>query len=608
MLGKRQQRLRRRDKLCIEIVRAGLLRRALALGNVALADHFVCGKVVTLGKLGRVRMEAEGIELFGKHGRDVLVAVNDKYMRRLRVEGLDPLDEVVMVGVGGKTLEVDDLCLDGDLLTEKLDLLHAVEQSAAQRAGRLEADEHDRAVRAPEVVLQMVADAAGVAHTGGGNDDLGRRVHVQHLRFLARLNKVEVGEGEHVRAVLDKIERLLVEIAVQIAAEDGRCRPGKGRVDVHREVRRRLDELLVLDLADKVQKLLRAPDGERRDHNVAALAERFVDDLGKLVGIAPHLGVVAVAVGRLHHDVIRLLEELRVADDGLVDIADVTGEDERLVHAVFLQFERDGCRAEQMPRIGKDRAYPLAEVDLFFILAGRDVLEDVQRVLLGVERLNGLAARALALAVFVFRVALLNVGRVEQHDLHQISRHARCEDPAVKAVFHQQRDAAGVVDVRVGDEQNVDAAGGKGEITVVELIAPLLQAAVNEDLLAVDLQTVAGACHAAVSSVKVQFHALVLLRSLDQMKKLFLTFCPPPLGDVSFSYTILYHILPQQQCRVQAMHSASAEFIYSPFILYSKFPFAYRAEGCYTCRRVIMLPRKEVLLYGFFQQNVRLLQ
>jgi len=178
----------------------------------------------------------------------------------------------------------------------------------------------------------------------------------------------------------------------------------------------------------------------------------------------------------------------------------------------------------------------------------------------------------------------------------------------VKAVFHQQRDAAGVVDVRVGDEQNVDAAGGKGEITVVELIAPLLQAAVNEDLLAVDLQTVAGACHAAVSSVKVQFHALVLLRSLDQMKKLFLTFCPPPLGDVSFSYTILYHILPQQQCRVQAMHSASAEFIYSPFILYSKFPFAYRAEGCYTCRRVIMLPRKEVLLYGFFQQNVRLLQ
>ena len=46
----------------------------------------------------------------------------------------------------------------------------------------------------------------------------------------------------------------------------------------------------------------------------------------------------------------------------------------------------------------------------------------------------------------------------------------------------------------------------------------------------------------------------------------------------------------------------ASEFIYNPFILYSKFPFAYRAEGCYTCKRVIMLPRKEVLNMGFFSK------
>ena len=50
------------------------------------------------------------------------------------------------------------------------------------------------------------------------------------------------------------------------------------------------------------------------------------------------------------------------------------------------------------------------------------------------------------------------------------------------------------------------------------------------------------------------------------------------------------------------MPDAAAEFIYNPFILYSKFPFAYRAEGCYTCKRVIMLPRKEVLNMGFFSK------
>ena len=381
---------------------------------------------------------------------------------------------MIVIGVGRQALEVDDFRLDGDLLAEELDLLYAVEQPAAQCAGRLEADEYDRAVRAPEIVLQVMADTARVAHAGGRDDDLGRRVHVEHLRFLARLDQVKVGEGEHVRAVLHKLERLLVEIAVQVAAEYSRRRLGKGRVDVHREVRRRLDELLILDLADKVQKLLRAAHSERRDDDVAALAERFVDDLGKLVGIAPDLGVVAVAVGRLHHDVVGLFEKLRVADNGLVDVADIAGEDDRLVHAVFLQFERDGRRAEQMPRVGEHRAHTLAEVDLFFILAGRHVLEDVQRVLLGVERLNVLAARSLALAVFILRIALLNVGRVEQHDLHQVRRHARCKDAAVKAVFHQQRDTARVVDVRVGDEQNIDIAGSESEITVVELVAALL--------------------------------------------------------------------------------------------------------------------------------------
>ena len=231
---------------------------------------------------------------------------------------------------------------------------------------------------------------------------------------------------------------------------------------------------MILDLADKVQKLLRAAHGERRNHNVAALAERFVDDLGKLVGIAPDLGVVAVAVGRLHHDVVGLFEKLRVADNRLVDVADIAGEDDRLVHAVFFQLKRDGRGTEQMARVGEHRAHTLAEVDLFFILAGRHVLEDVQRVLLGVERIDMLAARALALAVFVLSVALLNVSGVEQHDLHQICCQACRQDAAVEAVFHQQRDTARVVDVRVGDEQNIDIAGSESEITVVELVAALL--------------------------------------------------------------------------------------------------------------------------------------
>ena len=144
------------------------------------------------------------------------------------------------------------------------------------------------------------------------------------------------------------------------------------------------------------------------------------------------------------------------------------------MNAVFLKLERDGRRAEQVSCVGKDRAYALAKFDCFLVLAGCHIFKNVQRVLLSVERLDMLAARALALAVFVLGVALLNVGGVKQHDLHQIRRQARRQDAAVEAVFHQQRDTARVVDVRVGDEQNIDIAGSESEITVVELVAALL--------------------------------------------------------------------------------------------------------------------------------------
>ena len=276
------------------------------------------------------------------------------------------------------------------------------------------------------------------------------------------------------RAVLHQLERGLVQIAVQVAAEHRGRRLGERRVDIDREIGHGLHEPLILDLADEVQKLLRAAHGERRDDDVAALAERFVDDLRQLVGVAPHLGVVAVAVGGLHHHIVRLLQKLRVADDGLVDVADIAGEDERLVHAALVKLERDARAAEQVARVGEHRRHALAQLDRLTVLAGGDELKDVHRVLGSVERLDRFAARALALAVLILGVALLNVSGVEQHDAHEIRRQAGGQDAAREAALDQQRDAARVVDVRVGDEQDVDVAGVEGEHGVVQLVTPLL--------------------------------------------------------------------------------------------------------------------------------------
>ena len=80
--------------------------------------------------------------------------------------------------------------------------------------------------------------------------------------------------------------------------------------------------------AEVVDQLLGPLDGEDRDDDVAARGDRLADHVGQLRRDVAVVLVVAVAVGRFHHDVVGLGEDGRVADDRLVPLADVAGEDE----------------------------------------------------------------------------------------------------------------------------------------------------------------------------------------------------------------------------------------------------------------------------------------
>ena len=115
-------------------------------------------------------------------------------------------------------------------------------------------------------------------------------------------------------------------------------------------------------------------------------------------------------------------------------------------------------------------------------------------------------AGAGGLAVFPLGVGLLDVGGVQEHDVHEVRRQARREDLAVEALLDEHGHPAGVVDVGVGDEDIVDAPRREGELLIADLVPALLQTAVHQDLLAVDLQTVAAAGDALVGAEKAQFH------------------------------------------------------------------------------------------------------
>ena len=438
----------------------------------------------------------------GEHRCHLAVAVYDEHMGGLcRIKVLDPVHQMIVVGVGAEALEVHDLGPHGDVLAKQLHAGRTVQQVPAQRTRGLEAHEHHGAVAPPEVVLQVVADTSGIAHAAGGDDDLGGLVHVQQLGLLHRLRQVQAGEIEHVGAVLHQRQRVLVQIAPQVAAEDGGGLLGQRTVHIHREVPDGRHQPLVLDLPDEVQQLLGAAYGKGRDHHVAALGQRLVDDLCQLIGIAPHLRVVAVAVGGLHQHIIGAVEELGVADDGLIHIADIAGEHHGPRLAALAARQLDAGGAQQMPGVDELRRHVVGDLHLLTVLAGLDILPHLYGVGHGVDGLHLRPAGPLVLAVLILRVLLLDVGGVLQHDVQQLRRQPRGDDAALKPVFDEHGDAPRVVDVGVGHQHHVDAARMERQGGVVDLVPSLLQSAVHQYFLSVDLQTMAAAGNALLFKV-----------------------------------------------------------------------------------------------------------
>ena len=325
------------------------------------------------------------------------------------------------------------------------------------------------------------------------------------------------------------LHRLLVQVAGEVAGEDLGGRPRQGGVHIHLEIRVGIHQALLLDLPDKVQKLLGAAHGEGGDHQVAALGQGLVNDPGQVVGVVGlFLHVMqAVPVGALGDYIVRLGDGLGGADDGLLAVADVAGEHDFFGKALLGEPHLHTGGAQQVARVHKADFDAVGYVQLPAVLAGDNVAQGLFHVLQGVQRLHGRLAGPFALLVFIGGVVLLDLGGVPQHDGQQLGGEPGAVDIAREALLHQQGQAAGVVDVGVGDHHVVDVAGDEIKLTVVPLVPALLKAAVHQYLVPVDLHAVAAACDRLGRAEECKFHLKAPLLSMDDM--------------YSFPNAIVYH-------------------------------------------------------------------
>ena len=171
--------------------------------------------------------------------------------------------------------------------------------------------------------------------------------------------------------------------------------------------------------------------------------------------------VVAVAVGRFHHDVIGLIDVGGIADDWPVNLAQIAAEKESARTAVIAHPQFDHRRAENVAGIVKDRMNAIVDPHRHIVGDRLDQLQGAIDVTGGKEWLDGLLAPTAFLPMpFLLErgVFRLNLGGVAKNQFDQIGRGEGREDRASESILHQFRRQAAVVYVRVRQQNRIDIA------------------------------------------------------------------------------------------------------------------------------------------------------
>ena len=255
-----------------------------------------------------------------------------------------------------------------------------------------------------------------------------------------------------------------------------------------------VDPALRLDLTDEIEQLLGTAHRKAGDDHVAAPVQSGLQNLGQLSQIIGSRGMIPVPVGGLHDHKVCFVQIVRVPQQRLVYIADVSREYNGLGLPVLGDAQGDAGTAQQVAHVGKDRLHPVKDLHRRAVLLGFEQPHGVLGVLHGIFRFHLIPAAALCLAVFPLRLLLLDVGGVLQHDLAQVHGRVGGVNGAPEPVFVDARDHARMVNVGVGQQDGFDFGRCTGQLGVFVHIAPLFHAAIHQKTVPrrLDQRTAAG--------------------------------------------------------------------------------------------------------------------
>ena len=131
--------------------------------------------------------------------------------------------------------------------------------------------------------------------------------------------------------------------------------------------------------------------------------------------------MASVAVGGLHNYIIRTVQILRILDQRLSCISDITGEDDLLFFIPFTDRQLYTCRSQKMACINKADRNSLCRSDHLFIWTAHEIPDNTHGIFHGISRYKFRFALTFALSVTPLSLEHLNMRTVTKHNITQVA-------------------------------------------------------------------------------------------------------------------------------------------------------------------------------------------
>ena len=109
----------------------------------------------------------------------------------------------------------------------------------------------------------------------------------------------------------------------------------QGAIHIDIKIRVFRKHILLFDSSEEIQHLLSSAHSKGRHHHVSVLVKGSFQNFHQFPGVVRPFAVTPVPIGGFHDHVIRAVQIFRILYKRLVQVADVSGEHDFLLHALL---------------------------------------------------------------------------------------------------------------------------------------------------------------------------------------------------------------------------------------------------------------------------------